>query len=99
MTKSRDSSDAERRPPPWAAEDEAAALDLERLQAELQNKLALERGPAAWLRSRSTPVRGMLAGGAVALLVVGTMALRLRPDYALYPPGRMLAVLALVAAL
>ncbi|HKU43634.1 MAG TPA: hypothetical protein VJR89_35995 [Polyangiales bacterium] len=99
MTK-RDLSDVEHRPPLWAAEQEdAAGLDLERLQAELQNELARERGPIAWLRSRSTPLRGMLAGGAVAAIVLATMALRLRPDYAAYPEGRMLAVLGLIAAL
>jgi hypothetical protein len=84
----------------WAAADAGAAgLDLDGLHAELQAKLAEERGPAAWLRSRSTPVRGVLGGAAVALVVVATMAIWLRPDFEVYPAGRMLALLALLAGL
>jgi hypothetical protein len=87
----------------WAGDhdgaDGAAGLDLDRMQAELQSKLAEERGPAAWLRARPTPVRGIFAGAAMAALVVTTMALWLRPDFEVYPPGRMLALLALLAGM
>lgn len=79
--------------------DPAAGLDFDKLHAELQGKLAREKGFAAWLRSRPTPVRALLAGLAVGLLAVATMALWIRPDFELYPPGRMNAVLASIAAL
>ncbi|HKP64869.1 MAG TPA: hypothetical protein VJV78_49390 [Polyangiales bacterium] len=106
-SKSRDSSDGGSGPARvpeefarWAADDAGApGLDLDKLQAELEGKLAQERGPAAWLRSRSTPVRGIFGGGAVALLVVATMAIWLRPDFEVYPAGRMLALLALLAGM
>ena len=88
----------------YARWEESAAgdipgLDFEKLHAELQGKLAAERGPRAWLRSRPTPVRALLAGLALSLLVMATMALWLRPDFEVYPQGRMLAVLISIAGL
>jgi hypothetical protein len=83
-----------------AAEDGGlGGLDLERLQADLQGKIAQERGLAAWLRSRPTPVRGLFAGAAVAALGVVTVAVWLRPDFDVYPAGRMLALLGLLVGL
>jgi hypothetical protein len=79
--------------------DPAAELDFDKLHAELQGKLAQEKGFAAWLRSRPTPLRAMLAGLTVGLLAVATMAVWLRPDFELYPVGRMNAVLASIAGL
>ena len=81
------------------SEDVLAGLNLEKLHAELQGKLAQERGLAAWLRSRPTPVRAMLASFALCVIVVGTMALWLRPDFDVYPAGRMQAVLLSIAGL
>ena len=83
----------------WTAEDGSAGLDLDRMQAELQGQLARERGIAAWLRSRPTPVRATLAGLVLGLLVVTTMLLWPRPDYTVYPPARMLLALAPIAGL
>ena len=82
----------------WASEP-GGGPDLARMHAELQRELARERGPRAWLRSRPTPVRASLAGLVLGALIVATMTLSLRVDYALYPPLRMLLVLAAVAGL
>ncbi len=79
--------------------DPVAGVDFDKLHAELQGKLAQERGFSAWLRSRSTPLRATLAGIVVGLLAVATMAVWLRPDFELYPAGRMNAVLASIAGL
>jgi hypothetical protein len=76
-----------------------AGLNLEKMHAELEGKIAQERGFAAWLRSRPTPVRAMLASFVLCVIVVGTMAVWLRPDFDVYPPGRMQAVLLSIAGL
>lgn len=80
-------------------EDLLAGLNLERMHAELQGKIAQERGFAAWLRSRPTPMRAMLASFVLAVIVVVTMAVWLRPDFDVYPAGRMQAVLLSIAGL
>src|SRR4051812_44529636 len=80
-------------------EDLLAGLNLEKMQAELEGKIAREKGLGAWLRSRPTPVRAMLASFVLGLIVVGTMALWLRPDFEIYPAGRMQAVLGTIAVL
>lgn len=79
--------------------DPLAGLNLEKMHAELQGKLAQEKGAAAWLRARPTPVRAMFASLLLGLIVVITMATWLRPDFGIYPAGRMQAVLGTIAVL
>jgi hypothetical protein len=79
--------------------DPVAGLNLEKMQAELEGKLAQEKGFAAWLRSRPTPLRASLAGLVIGLLAFLTMALWIRPDFDVYPLARMHATLATIAGL
>jgi hypothetical protein len=79
--------------------DGMPTLDLDEMHAQLQGKIAQERGFAGWLRSRPTPLRATLAGLAVGLLVVMTMAVWLRADFDVYPAFRMRAMLAWIAGL
>jgi hypothetical protein len=79
--------------------DPLAGLNLEKMHAELQGKIAQERGFAAWLRSRPTPLRAMFASFVLGLIVILTMAVWLRPDFDVYPPLRMVSVLGSIAGL
>lgn len=79
--------------------DPLAGLNLEKMQAELEHKIAAEKGLGAWLRSRATPVRALLASALLALIIVLTMAVWLRPDFEIYPAARMQAVLGTIAVL
>lgn len=109
MTSSRDSNQGKAPEEPerlreYARWDDSSAggvpgLNLDQLHAELQGKIAAERGIGAWLRSRPTPVRAMLAGLVLSLVVIVTMGSWLRPDFDVYPQGRMLAVLTSIAGL
>jgi hypothetical protein len=94
-------------PVPAALEAELSALartaedlpDLDGLFAGLQSRVARERGPRAWLRSRSTPVRlGIALGAAVALASPAAFGI-VRPDIAVYPAGRMALALLSIGAL
>jgi hypothetical protein len=79
--------------------DLLAGLNLEKMQAELDGKIAQEKGLAAWLRARPTPVRAMLASLLLGVIIIGTMATWLRPDFEIYPAIRMQAVLGTIAVL
>lgn len=83
--------------PRWAAEAAPPVPDFEQLKAAVDRDIAREHGPAAWLRSRSTPARLALAAVAVALLGGGTLLSSARPDLAVYPLGRMLVLLLALA--
>lgn len=85
--------------PRWAAGAAPALPDFEQLRAALEQDIAAERGPRAWLRSRSTPQRLAIVAATVALLAVGTLLASARPDLAVYPLGRMLLLLLALAAL
>lgn len=67
--------------------------EVEHLFGALEQELRRERGPVAWLRSRSTTARLALAFGVSAVIVLAAYAWFARPDLAVYPLGRMLAVL------
>lgn len=69
------------------------------LFGSVQQQIAGERGVVAWLRSRPTSLRALLALGLVAMLAIGTALRWLRPDMAVYPTGRMAMVLASIALL
>jgi hypothetical protein len=79
--------------------DPVAGLNLEKMHAELQGKIVQERGFAAWLRSRPTPVRAMLVSFVLGVIVVVTMAFWLRPDFDIYPAAQMQAVLLSISGL
>ena len=83
----------------WTADAGEVGLDLGPLRAELDRELARERGFVAWLRSRPTPVRATLAGLVLSAMVVATMGLWPRVDYALYPSVRMALVVGVIALL
>lgn len=87
------------------AEDAAAARLDDALDDELEGMLGrvtarveAERGPRAWLRSRSTPLR--LALGLAAVALTGSFALVTAPreDLVVYPLDRMALVLGAMAA-
>jgi hypothetical protein len=63
------------------------------LFATIEQDVRRERGLAAWLRSLSTPARLAIAFGASSALLVAAYAWFVRPDLAVYPVGRMLAVI------
>lgn len=70
--------------------------------AELARRVNEEVGPAAWLRSRSTPVRLALALGVPVLAATVYWATKRRADWDVYPHSRMLleiGVLVLAVAL
>src|SRR5512143_2702053 len=69
------------------------SLDTEALFQGLSQRLAHERGMAAWLRSRSTPLRATLAGAMIAGLLALALVTSLRRDISVYPGLRMAAVL------
>jgi hypothetical protein len=74
------------------------SLDTEALFAGLSQRLAHERGIAAWLRSRSTPLRALLAAAMLAGLLALAIVTSLRRDIAVYPGPRMALVLAALGA-
>jgi hypothetical protein len=76
-----------------------AGANFEKLHAELQGEIAREKGVGAWLRSRPTPVRALVAGLVVGALALVTMGVWGRQDFAMYPAERMLAVVASIAGL
>jgi hypothetical protein len=73
--------------------------DLADLFGSVQAQIAEERGAVAWLRSRPTVLRALLAVGCVALPALATMFASLRPDIAMYPMGRMALALSAMSAL
>jgi hypothetical protein len=82
----------------WMRERDAPPADLSGLFGQLEHEIAQEHGLRAWLRSRSTPLRLVIA--LVALLVPAAFSLvaSLRPDIAFYPPERMLAIAVFLVA-
>lgn len=77
-----------------------AGADLGPLKAALARRLERERGPLAWLRSRATPVRIVLALAAALVTLVAVLLLTPRADLATYPTGRMaLALIPMLAGL
>lgn len=81
----------------WVRPDAMSAPDLNDLRLSLDTELAKERGPSAFLRSRSTPLRVLLLGVTLLGLALLTLLLRGRADLAVYPLPRMLLLVALMA--
>ena len=67
--------------------------------ARLQKSVAQERGARAWLRSRPTPIRLVLAAGTAALLLMLVVAFSRRADLGVYPLLRLSATLAIYTLL
>ncbi|MCB9727179.1 MAG: hypothetical protein H6746_01715 [Deltaproteobacteria bacterium] len=72
---------------------------LASLREDTRRGIEAERGPLAWLRSRTTPARAGMAMLGAALVLLGVLLLRRRVDLALYPTGRLLAELTVMALL
>lgn len=70
--------------------------DFEALWARVHGDLEAERGPLAWLRSRPTSVRLVVAVAAAALVLLFGGLVIGRPDLAVYPGGRLLLDVVLV---
>src|SRR5262245_17336629 len=66
--------------------------DFGELRGALHQKMAAERGLRAHLRSRPTPVRIAIAGGAVLAVAAVSALAALRPDIGVYPLERMAAI-------
>jgi hypothetical protein len=81
----------------WVRPDALSSPDLNDLRLSLDAELTKERGPSAFLRSRSTPMR--VLGLCLALLVLAllTVLTRARADWDVYPLPRMLMLVALMA--
>ncbi len=72
------------------ATDRGPEQSAERLWSELALQVERETGPVAWLRSRSTPVRTLLALAVPALAAGVYWATKRRADWDAYPQPRML---------
>lgn len=68
-------------------------LDLDQLFSSLNARVQEERGLRAWLCSRSTPARAILAVSIVLALALYQLVSARRPDFAVYPVPRMALVL------
>ena len=71
-----------------------AEPEVEAMLGELHGKLARDRGLAAELRRRPTPLRVFLALGAVAALALAVLVWQRRPDLGVYPAGTLLIAVA-----
>jgi len=78
--------------------ERAAPVDLAALERGLRDHLDRERGPLAWLRSRSRPARVLLLLGFAVAVAALTWLVAGRADLATYPRTRMIATLAWFAA-
>jgi hypothetical protein len=74
----------------WVRPDAVSAPNFDDLRLSLDAELAKERGPSAFLRSRSTPGRVAAVALLLLLLCLITLLFRARADLAVYPMGRML---------
>lgn len=85
-----------------ALDDSAPMPGFDELLAQVEAAVDQERGPVAWLRSRSTPVRALLVALGAALVPGLVWLTWTRVDIHAYPPQRWaldLAVLVLPLAL
>lgn len=83
-------------PPP---RDELDPDELDALFIGLEERLAAERGPAAWLRSRSSRARLALAMGMFVGLTVTVVSLAPRSDLSILPTWRVAVVMGSLTAL
>jgi hypothetical protein len=81
----------------WVRPDAVSAPDLSEMRLSLDAELLKERGPSAFLRSRSTPTRVAGVGLSLLLLALLTLLFRARVDLAVYPLPRMLLLLSVMA--
>lgn len=72
-----------------AVDRDALGVDLDAVFASISTDIDGDRGPLAWLRSRSTPVQRLLVM-VVAALILGAIGLSMgRVDLAHYPVARL----------
>ncbi len=84
------------------ASTQADPPGLDAVFQRIDEAVSQERGPRAWLRSRPTPLRGLIGVGLVAVVLVLVAMTWGRIDMAVYPLDRLvldLAVLLVPAAL
>jgi hypothetical protein len=74
------------------AAQEAPALQLDGMLAELEARIGNERGMSAWLRSQPTGIRWLLANGASLALVLLAAGLAARSDLAGLPLEHTIAL-------
>ncbi|HEX6243625.1 MAG TPA: hypothetical protein VFZ61_22080 [Polyangiales bacterium] len=74
----------------WAAAGEVQVPDLDALRSSLDAALAEERGLGAFLRSRTTPLRLVVAGVLLLAAMGAVWLLAARVDQELYPMWRLL---------
>lgn len=75
------------------------SADLDALFGAIEEEIEAERGPRAWLRSRSTPARVALAVGMFVGLTVGLAVLSPRSDLSMLPWWRVALVIGALAGL
>lgn len=80
-------------------EPDEGSGDLDALFHRVEAAVERERGPAAWLRSRSTPARITIAVAAVALVGIGSYLVWGRARLHDYSVERLVAVLGTLAVL
>lgn len=78
---------------------DGAVQELDELFRGIEGRLESERGVSAWLRSRPTPVRMLVAAGGVALLVAWWALATPRTLFSPIPVERVALVLAALAVL
>jgi hypothetical protein len=77
----------------------APQSDLSPLLEAVERSVGAERGPVAWLRSRSTPLRHVLGALLPLAIVAWILVTKLRPDLSVYPAPRLVATVLVYAAL
>ena len=66
--------------------------DLSRVIANVEEHVAQDTGLGAWLSSRATPTRVLIGIGLPIAIVTWILMAKARPDLALYPLGRLAAI-------
>jgi hypothetical protein len=76
-----------------------APEDLAPLLGAVERRIDAERGPVAWLRSRATPVRHVLAALGPLAIIAWILIAKRRADLAVYPAERLLVAVLIYAGL
>lgn len=66
--------------------------ELSKVMARVEESVARDTGAGAWLSSRATPTRLMIGVGLPIGIAIWILVAKARPDLALYPIGRLAAI-------